>query len=116
MKRLILSFVAMSSLAVSSVAFATYTCTGPATTVRLNPGGTLAFSSAGTLTSVYICKIGETYNGVGSEQCKAILALLLSAQAQQKNVIWSFSDGLTCTTHPMSSNLTGWFSGPDLTQ
>ena len=57
----------------SSPAWATYTCIGTIDGVALNPSGTVTVSSVTSgLPMFYVCQIGNTLNGVGPEQCKAI--------------------------------------------
>ncbi|HEY8102388.1 MAG TPA: hypothetical protein VIF82_16740 [Burkholderiaceae bacterium] len=94
---------------------ASYACSGVVTGVALSPSGVVTVYSADAgLNAAYICQIGSTYNGVGPDACKAILAVLVSAKATGIHAEWSFNDGLSCTTHPAWDVLTGWYYGPVL--
>jgi hypothetical protein len=105
----------IAALLASEFAFATYSCTGSVDQVSVSPTGvvTLTSSTIG-LTDVYLCQIGTTTNGVDTEPCKSIFALLLSAHATGAQIDLSFSDSLTCSTHPAWAWLTGWYFGPNL--
>lgn len=94
---------------------AVYSCSGAVTGVALNPSGLVTVYSADAgLNAAYICQIGSTYNGVGPDACKAILAVLVSAKATGIHAEWTFDDGLSCTTHPAWGDLKGWYYGPVL--
>ena len=95
-------------------AFANYLCQGVPTQVTVSPSGTVAVGSAAGLSWVYLCSVNSTANGVDPAACKAILATLLTAQANSSTVTFWFSDSLTCTTHPDWSWLTGWYFGPSM--
>lgn len=96
-------------------AFANYFCIGPLDDVNVSPSGVVVVTSrASGLLAVYLCQIGNTTNGVGPDQCKAILSALLAANATGQSVEWAFDDSLTCSTHPSWSWLTGWYFGPDV--
>jgi hypothetical protein len=104
----------LASLA-SPAAFANYSCTGSVDQVSVSPTGVVTLtSSAIGLTDVYLCQIGTTTNGVDTDPCKSIFALLLSAHATGAQIDLSFSDSLTCSTHPAWAWLTGWYFGPNL--
>jgi hypothetical protein len=110
--RLAAAIVAMS---LAAPAWANYVCQGTIDSVALNTGGTVTVqSTAAGLYPAFICAIGTTVNGVGPEQCKAILAMLITARTSGQQVQWYFSDGLTCTTHPAWAWLSGWYHGPVL--
>lgn len=103
------------ALLASGAAFANYTCTGSVDQVNVSPTGVLVLvSSAMGLTDGYLCQIGTTMNGVDTDPCKAILAVLLTAHATGAQIDLSFSDSLTCSTHPAWAWLTGWYYGPNL--
>jgi hypothetical protein len=102
-------------LLASEASFATYSCTGTVDQVNVSPNGVVILaSSAMGLTDVYLCQIGTTMNGVDTEPCKSILAVLLTAHATGAQIQLSFSDSLTCSTHPEWAWLTGWYYGPNL--
>jgi hypothetical protein len=103
--------------AVSTPAWANYSCQGTVDSLTVSPGtGVLILSTSSGLGAVYLCQLEGTYNSangtVTPEQCKAFLAVLLSAQASRQQVQFSFNDALTCTTHPTWTWLTGWYYGP----
>ena len=107
------SLAMLAALLLSATAQANYSCVGPVDVVALDPGGNVTVTStAAGLSWVNICQIGGTANGVGSDQCKAIYAELLTARAAGQTVQWWFGDALTCTTHPSWQWLTGWYFGP----
>jgi hypothetical protein len=107
--------IAASLGAMSGTAFATYTCQGTISGVSLNQSGTVTISSpASGLGTFYVCQVGSTMNGVGPEQCKAMLAMFYIARSSGQQVQWHFSDSLTCTSHPSWDWLSGWYFGPTL--
>jgi hypothetical protein len=98
-------------------AWATYSCIGTIQRVGLSPGTAIVvLSTTSGLSDIYLCSIEtatSSANGtVTPEQCKTFLAMLLSAQASGAAVNLMFNDGLTCSTHPSWSWLTGWYYGP----
>ena len=102
-------------LAMTSTGVLAYGCQGPIASVALNPGGLVTVSSpASGLNTFYVCQIGATVNGVGPEQCKAILSMLYVARTTGQQVQWQFNDGLTCGQHGDWAYLTGWYFGPTL--
>jgi hypothetical protein len=102
-------------MASTSAAFANYACQGTIQSVSLNPSGVVTVHSpASGLGTFYICQIGSTTNGVGPEQCKAMLSLLYIARSTGQQVAFTFDDSLSCTTHPGWAWLTGWYYGPTL--
>ena len=104
-----------AALLVSQAAFANYSCTGTVDQIDVSPTGVVVFASASMgLTSVYLCQIGTTMNGVDPEPCKSIVAVLLTAHATGAQIDLSFSDSLTCSTHPAWAWLTGWYYGPNM--
>ena len=103
----------LTILLLPSLAQATYQCTGTVTDLAISPGTGTVAATVGTLSWVYLCQIGATYNGVSSDVCKAIYSHLLSAKSTGKQEMFWFNDTLTCTTHPAWANLTGWYFGPD---
>jgi hypothetical protein len=103
------------SLLASEAAFANYSCTGTVDQVDVSPTGVVVLASASMgLTSVYLCQIGTTTNNVDTEPCKSIVAVLLTAHTTGAQIDLSFSDSLTCSTHPAWAWLTGWYYGPNL--
>jgi hypothetical protein len=105
----------MAALLASESAFANYSCTGSVDQVNVSPTGVVVLVSATMgLTSVYLCQIGTTTNGVDSDPCKSILAVLLTAHTTGAQIDLSFSDSLTCSTHPAWAWLTGWYFGPNI--
>jgi hypothetical protein len=110
----VLLYVASVAVA-SQSAFAAYSCNGVIDQVNVSPNGVVIVdSTAAGLQSVYLCQIGTTANGVSPDACKAILSLILAAKLSGASVLWSFSDSLTCTTHPAWAWLGGWYYGPNL--
>jgi hypothetical protein len=102
-------------MASSSAAFANYYCSGTVQTVSLNQSGIVTVSSPSSgLGTFYLCQIGATTNGIGPEQCKAMLSMLYLARATGQKVGFTFDDSLTCTTHPSWAWLSGWYYGPTL--
>lgn len=111
----VLLFVGVSAVGIEP-AWATYQCDGLLQSVALNPNGLLTVNSAdGGLNAAYVCQIGSTYNGVSSDACKAIYAMLMQAWAMGKVVSWNYSDSYTCSTRPSWTMLTGWYYGPFVT-
>jgi hypothetical protein len=109
-----LSF-ALVLCAVSTAASANYTCQGTVTGVSLNQAGVVTVSSPSSgLPTFYVCQIGATTNGVGPEQCKAMLGMLYIARVSGQQVQWHFSDSLTCATHANWDWLSGWYFGPTI--
>jgi hypothetical protein len=102
----------LTLLIAPALAEANYTCTGTVDDLALTLDGVVV-ASIGPLRWVYLCQIGGSRNGVGSEACKAIYAHLLSAKTTGKQEMFWFSDSLTCTSHPTWQDLTGWYFGPD---
>ena len=95
-----------------SPAFA-YDCQGGVGEVALNPDGVLTvWSSGGGLNWAYVCNVNVASNGVAPDTCKSIYAMLLSAQIAGKQVRWSYSDSLSCSTRPSWTWHTGWYYGP----
>jgi len=110
---------AVLALSLCAPVLANYSCTGTVDGVTVAPGtGVVIFSSSAGLSSVYLCQLEASTtsaNGtVTPEQCKAMLSVLLGAQLSRQAVQLSFSDSLTCTTHPAWAWLTGWYYGPAL--
>jgi len=101
------------ALALPSAAFANYACAGLIDQVSLNQSGVVTVTSMDSgLGTFYVCQIGATTSGIGPEQCKAMYAMLLVARSSQQRIAWTFSDSLTCTTHPTWAWLSGWYYGP----
>jgi hypothetical protein len=106
---------ALCGLMAASGAYANYFCTGPVVNVVLSPSGLVTVNApAAAMNFVYLCQIGATYNGVGSDSCKAILSTLLAARVSAQPITVGYSDSLTCSTHPAWAALTGWYYGPQL--
>ena len=104
-------------LVLPTIANANYYCTGNVGNLMLSKNGTVTASLSGSFTSVYLCQIGATYNGVSSDLCRSIHAQLLGASLAGRQVRFYFSDdssGGTCSSHASWTNLTGWYSGPEL--
>jgi hypothetical protein len=96
----------------SAFANANYSCIGPVTGVTVGPSGVVSGANIGGISWGYFCSVSTPENGASVDACRAILALLMSAEAQGKSVeIW-FSDGLTCATRPSWTWQTGWYFGP----
>jgi hypothetical protein len=110
------SRLAAIALILSSVAaapcWASYSCSGTISSVSLSPTGLVVVSSSAGFSSVEVCTVGSSSNGVTSDVCKAIVALLISAKINSSTVVWTFTDSLTCSTHPAWNWLTGWSNGP----
>lgn len=107
------------SLLFAAPAWATYSCIGTVDAVSVSPGtGIVVLYVSGGLNAVYLCNLdasSPSANGtVTPTQCKAFLALLLSAQASGRSVQLTFNDSLSCTTHDAWALLTGWYYGPVL--
>jgi hypothetical protein len=99
----------------ASVAHANYFCTGVVAALDISPSGLVVVDSPDAgLRSFYVCQIGATNNGVVSDVCKTIVAVLLTSKTTGQPVDWGFSDSLTCSTHPSWAYLTGWYYGPNL--
>lgn len=91
-----------------------YTCTGSVAGATLDPAGRVYAESLAGLSHTYVCQLGSYSNGVAPDACKAIYAMLVTAQLAQKNVTLWFNDGGSCTSHPAWSALSGWYFGPIL--
>lgn len=90
--------------------FAQYTCTGPVSGVSLGAlDGAVIAATAGSLSWARFCSINTVANGIQPESCKAIYAMLLSAQASSRAVSLSFSDSGSCTSHPAWSYLDSFY-------
>jgi hypothetical protein len=88
-------------------------CQGTINRVGVNPLGVVnVYAPALATDFVYICQIGDHTNGVSPEACKSILATLLSAKAQEKEVRWAFNDSTACGQRPTWSWLQNWYWGP----
>lgn len=98
---------------------ASYWCAGNVLNLSIQPTGMVALSMSGagvSMTSVILCQVGATFNGVTSDACKAIHAQLLAASIAGRQVRLYFGDTLTCATHNSWSALTGWYYGPEYVQ
>jgi len=110
----------IAALLATAPALAAYTCVGTVNDVSVSPSsGIVIFTSSAGMGAAYLCYLESTStnsaNGpVSSEQCKAMLTVLLMAQATGQSVELTFNDSLTCTTHPSWAWLTGWYYGPVL--
>lgn len=105
----------LAGMIAATPAWANYFCVGQVDAVAVSPTGVVMIDAASVgLSWQYLCQIGATTNTVGPDTCKAILAVLIAAQETGQQVQWAFNDGLSCTTHPAWSWLTGWYWGPVL--
>ncbi|GFE83477.1 hypothetical protein GCM10011487_54770 [Steroidobacter agaridevorans] len=92
-----------------------YTCQGRVTGVTLSPSGQLTAAEIAGLQWPYLCELnGSSESNATTQTCKAIYALLLTAQASGKHVQLWFNDSGDCTTHTAWQPLTGWYWGPML--
>lgn len=99
----------------SGPALAAYTCAGPVVGLTLHVDGTVFVEQIAGINRVYLCKLtGTTTLNTSTDTCKAIYAMLLSAQTTAKPVMLWFEDSLNCSTHPTWAALTGWYFGPQL--
>jgi len=115
LKKIIL--LAVTLIAFSSKAFATYTCHGEVKGVTIEPKtGALFVTNIGPLTWQRLCMVHTEYNGVSPETCRAIYSMLLTAQTAKKDVTLWFNDGKDCSleSHPAWTPLSGWYFGPML--
>jgi hypothetical protein len=102
------------SLGIATKASANYNCSGSVSGITLKPNGRVTVEHLAGLNWVYLCNVDTAENNVPPESCKAILSLLLSAEAQKKDArIW-FDDGGTCDSHATWAYLTGWVLGPEI--
>ena len=103
----------LSVVGLGQSAFAYTACGGPLDWVAVIPDGRVAVQqSSAQMTTVYVCQIGGTYNGIGPDACKAILSLLLSAYTSGKTVSWFFSDPNTCANQSAYQPMVGMYWGP----
>ena len=102
------------SLLCMSTAQANYWCTGKVTGISVSKTGSVFVSTDQGFSSVAVCTIGTTGNGVSPELCRNIYATLLTAYLTDKSVTFAFDDALTCSNHPAWGWLTGWYHGPEL--
>jgi hypothetical protein len=112
------SAVLLMAFGISPAAFAVnYACSGPVNGVTVGPGGTVSAESAGGQHWGYFCQLGATANGINPDACKGILAVLLAAQAQGKQVNLWYNDDYSCAWHAANGSwayLTTWYWGPTL--
>jgi hypothetical protein len=109
----------VATVLVSAGAAQAYTCEGPVTGVTVGPSGKLAAAEIAGLQWPYLCELnGASEANTTTETCKAIYALLLTAQASGKKVRLWFNDSGDCTstTHAAWQDLTGWYWGPMLVE
>jgi len=114
-----LAIALLACLSFSTPAWATYSCIGTVDAVSVSPGtGIVVLYVSGGLNAVYLCNVdtnSSSANGtVTPAECKAFLAILMSAQASGRSIQLTFNDSLTCTTHDAWAWLTGWYYGPVL--
>jgi hypothetical protein len=115
LRALVLVAFLVSTLSFMAVASAYTACSGPLDFVAVIPDGRVAVqSNAAQLTTVYLCQIGGSYNGIGPDQCKAMLSILLAAQASGKSVGWFFSDPNSCASQQAYQATVGMYFGPML--
>lgn len=107
--------IVSASVLVSQAALAVdYACDGPVNGVTVGPGGHLSAASAGGQSWGYFCQVNATTNGVSPEACRAMLAVLLTAQSTGKQVrIW-FRDDLNCSAYRGWGWLSTMYWGPAL--
>jgi hypothetical protein len=114
--RTLLAALSVSVLAVPHLAQAAqppYVCTGNLTSVATTPAGHVVISTDAGFNSVYVCKLGATYNNASPEACKGVLAILLAAKMSSRSVNFYFqNDDLSCANRPAWNDLTGWYYGP----
>lgn len=104
-------------LAASNSVSAAYTCTGPVVGLTINPlNGVVQPQQVAGLQWPTMCSVETVANGVSTETCKNIYAMLLSAQATGKDVMLWFNDGGDCSSasHPAWQPLQGWYFGPQI--
>lgn len=111
-KTAVLAACCAAGLGLSPPAAAQYTCTGTVVGLVVSPSGIVSGQSIGGLPWQSICQLGSAANGVSPDACKAVYAMLLSAQISGKTVTFWFSDAGTCSTHYAWTWLTGWYYGP----
>ncbi len=74
-------------LSLPQLAFAeSYSCDGQVTSIGLNDNAGRVWVAYGAIGIQAICEVDATYNGVLANTCKAWLALLMAAQAQQRTI------------------------------
>lgn len=102
-------------IGLATQAQANYSCSGTVAGVTVSPDGSVnAQVAAGTINWNTFCQLGVAFNGVSPDACKGILVTLMTAQVTGRSVVIWFNDGLTCTTHPVWTSLSGWYWGPML--
>lgn len=100
---------------ISPIAFANYSCVGPVSGTQIAPNGVVMANTIAGIGTPYLCSVNTTTNGVSPDACKAIFALLLTAESQGRNVImWLNDEPNTCSSHAGWSWLSGWYWGPML--
>lgn len=91
-----------------------YSCVGPVSGVTVSLAGVVSAESAGGQNWGYFCQIGATTNNASSDACKAVLSLLLTAQATGKSVRLWYNDSNTCSTYRGWQWLNTVYWGPKL--
>lgn len=105
----------MFLLALSPIAAASYECVGAVSGTQISPTGVVMANSIAGITAPYLCSVNTTTNGVSTDACKAIYAMMLTAESQGRSVVlWFNDDPNTCSSHASWSWLTGWYWGPML--
>lgn len=87
----------------STSALANTTCTGTVQFAGLNPASGLLLVNYGYGVQ-YHCKVGETWNDVPAESCRAFYSMLLSAQLSGKRLQASYNDDFTCSRENLGDN------------
>lgn len=113
--KIVKSVLLVFSVTLSSITFASYTCSGPVVGVALEPStGRLFAQSIAGISWPMLCGVDQMMNGVPVEVCKGIYSMLLSAQVAGKEVTLWFNDSGDCQSHPGWVDLTGWYFGPQI--
>lgn len=83
--------------------FGSTTCTGEVKFAGLNPASGLLLIDYGYGTQ-YQCKVGEVWNEVPPESCKAFYSMLLAAQMSGKKLQASYNDDFECSSEGLGHN------------
>lgn len=118
MNKKCLMFLSILISLFATEAEANYTCVG--TVTGLSVGATTGYVIPAKIAGIaypLLCSINTSINGVSTDMCKNVYAMLLTAQVMKKNVVLWFNDdasGGTCATHGSWTILTGWYYGPQM--
>lgn len=96
-----------------------YTCTGTIDWVMVEPDGVVSASSASSgLGAFDVCNVTTVDDGVSTDTCKSILAVLTAAHVAGSQVTWGFNDSLTCNRSPnwywLNISPSVWYYGPQV--